>query len=212
MLALGGCATMRMPVPEPLTPAPEWRVESRGWRSSRLRFGPYEAHHIDYRERQRGGILDAISGKREWQQEYVFLLRDTTTAGDLWRVRCDHRDVERGVSVRGVRIELDDRASLECSAHPPEDPSDPWSLTLRRSGDRMPRGELRRGDSEYPVRGEAVGGEPCCSPSGYTLWKGDTLIGMVDRTDRGSVRLTPSLPPAESGLLAAVAAALLILN
>jgi len=212
LLALGGCATMRMPVPEALSTAPEWRVESRSYRSSRLRFGPFEAHRIAYRERQRGGILDAVTGKREWQQEYSFLLRDSASSEDLWRVRCDHRDVERGVRVRGVRIELDDRASLECSVNPPDDPSDPWALALRRSGDRMPRGELRRGEAEYEIRGEAVGGEPCCSPSGYTLWKDQALVGMVDRNDRGAVRITPSLDHEETALLAAVASALLILN
>jgi hypothetical protein len=209
LLALGGCAPMRLAVPEPLAPAPEWRVQTRGWRSDRMRFGPYEAHRIDFRERQRGGILDAISGKREWQQEYTFLLRDTTAAADLWAVRCDHRDVERGVSVRGVRLQLDDRASLECALNPPGDPSDPWTLRLGRSGDRMPRGELHRGESEYSVRGESAG-DGCCEPTGYELWKGDALLGMVDRYDRGTVRITPSLPAAETGLLAAVSAALLI--
>lgn len=212
LLALGACAAMRMTVPGPLASTPEWTVERSGWRGDRMRFGPYEVHDIEERNRQRGGILDALSGKREMQQSYDFLLRDTTAAEDLWRVRCDHRDVDRSVSVRGVRIGLEDRTSLECTLQPPADPSDPWTLRLGSSGERMPAGELRHpADSAgYRVRAQTPSGTGCCEVAGFVVSREDRPLLSLDRADRGRIRISPELTAAERHLLAAAAAALLL--
>lgn len=211
LLALGACAAVRMTVPGPLAGAPEWTVQRGGWRADRMRFGPYEAHHIEERSRQRGGILDALTGKREIQQTYEFLLRDTTASADLWRVRCDHRDVERGVSVRGVEIELDDRTSLECSIQPPDDPSAPWTMRLGSRGDRMPSGDVRQAadSAAYRVRAQTASGEGCCEVAGYVVRRQERPVVSVDLADRGSVRVG-EVPAEERHLLAAIAAALLL--
>jgi hypothetical protein len=212
LLLLGACTPMRMAVPGPLAAVPEWRAE---WhRGHRLRFGPYEAHGIEDRSRQRGGILDALSGKREYQQSYVFQLRDTTASADLWAARCDHRDVERSLGIRGVQVELDDRTSLECTINPPGDPSTPWTLTLARRGQRMPEGEMRQGQdgSAYEVRAQTHGGAGCCEVAGFLVRREGEVLLSVDRTNRGWIRLSPGRDASERPLLATAAAALLIAN
>jgi hypothetical protein len=213
LLLSGACTPMRMPVPAPLAETPEWRVE---WlRGRRMRFGPYEAHQITERNRARGGILDALTGKHEYQQRYEFMLRDTSGSADLLQVRCDHRDVERGVGIRGVQIQLADRASLECTVNPPGDPSQPWTLRLGRQGDRMPRGTLSQeaaDSSGYEVRAETHDGGGCCEVAGYLIRREERVLVSIDRSDRGWIRLASAAGDRERPLLAAGAAALLIAN
>jgi hypothetical protein len=212
LLLAAACTPGRMAVPAPLADTPEWRVEWSG--GSRLRFGPYEAHDIRDRGRQRGGILDALTGKREYQQSYTFLLRDTAAAADAWSVRCDHRDVERRVGVRGIEVQLDDRTSLECTLNPPGDPSAPWTLGVSRRGDRMPAGELAQGQDSaaYRVRAQTHDGGGCCEVAGFLIRREDDLVVSVDRGDRGWIRMAPAAPERDRLLLAAAAAALLIAN
>jgi hypothetical protein len=214
ILIVGACATMRMQVPVALAPAPEWRVERHGGGTRGIRFGPYAARVLEDRDRMRGGILDALSGKHENQQRFELILRDTAAAKDLWQVRCDHRDVERQLGIRGVQIQLADRTSLECTLNPPGDPSAPWTLRLDRSGDRLPTGGLGQSadSTAYRIRGETRDGDGCCSVAGYLVRGGERALMSVDRADRGWVRIAPEAGEDERGLLAAVAAALSIAN
>ena len=211
LVALGACMPMRVPVPAPLADAPEWVVRTGGWRADRLRFGPFEAHRIDREVRRRGGILDAVSGKRETQQEYEFLLRDTASTEDLWKVSCDQRDVERAVGLRGVNVQLDDRRSLDCRFQAAGDSAPEWRLSMGTRGDRMPAGELRLDSTRYQVQALNPGGESgCCEIAGYLVRADGGPLVLVDRADRGRVRLSSVVTDRERPLLAALAAALLI--
>jgi hypothetical protein len=214
-MAASGCATMRMAVPPTLAAAPEWSVRPRNpWRpDGPLRVGPYEAHHIDRDGvRQRGGIVDALKGKTEFQQRYEFMLRDTAAAGDLWAVRCDNRDIERGFKLGSVELSLDDRTSLECSLQPPGEPARAWTLRIGGEGDGAPGGTLRREEVSYQIEGEnPPGGQTdCCGALGYVLRREGRVIGAVEQVNWGRVRVAPEVGRDEGSLLAATAVALIL--
>jgi hypothetical protein len=214
-MAASGCATMRMAVPPTLATAPEWSVRPRNpWRpDGPLRVGPYEAHHIDRDGvRQRGGIVDALKGKTEFQQRYEFLLRDTTAVGDLWAVRCDNRDIERGFKLGSVELSLDDRTSLECSLQPPGEPARAWTLRIGGKGDGAPGGTLRRDEVSYEIEGEnPPGGQTdCCGALGYVVRRDGRVIGAVEQVQWGRVRVAPEVGRDEGSLLAATAVALIL--
>jgi hypothetical protein len=215
VLGASGCATTRMAVPPALSAAPEWSVRPRNqWRpDGPLRVGPYEAHRIDrHGIRQRGGIVDALKGKTEYQQRYEFLLRDTAAAGDLWAVRCDNRDIERGFKLGSVELSLDDRTSLECSLQPPGEPARAWTLRIGGADDGAPSGTLRREEVSYEIEGEnPPGGQTdCCLPLGYVLRREGRVIGAVEQIDWGRVRVAPEIGRDEGSLLAATAVALIL--
>jgi hypothetical protein len=208
-----GCATVRMPVPEPLAAAPEWVIRPRSaWRpDAALRVGPYEAYRIDrHGIRQRGGVMDVLKGKREFQQRYEFVLRDTAAARDLWSVRCDNRDVEQGVRLGGVELSLDDRSSLTCEIRESDQPA--WTLRVGGSDDGAPTGHLRRGELAYDLAGTNPPGgtDDCCQPLGYVVRRGESVLASLETTDHGRLRLAPSVAPAEASLLAAASVALVL--
>ena len=214
VLGAGGCATAGMAVPEALSGAPEWRVRLRSaWRpDSPLLVGPFEAHRIDHQGvRQRGGVLDALKGKKEFQQRYRFLVRDSAAGPDLWAVECDNRDVEQGVKLGSLEVSLDDRTSLECSIQPPGDSARAWSLRMRGEGEGVPRGSVRRGELAYKIEGEDPSLQTdCCRPVGYMVRRDGRLLGALENAHRGWVRVSPELGREEGGLLAAVFAALVL--
>jgi hypothetical protein len=215
VLAASGCATTRMAVPADLANAPEWSVRARSlWRpDAPLRVGPYEAHRIDrHGIRQRGGIVDALKGKKEYQQRYEFLLRDTAERRDLWAVRCDNRDVEQGIRLGSVELSLDDRTSLECSIQPPGEPARAWALRMRGSDDGAPAGRLTREEVSYQVEGESAPGPQtdCCEALGYVLRRDGRVLGAVENLDRGRVRVAPDVGADEGSLIAATALALIL--
>jgi hypothetical protein len=214
VLGCGGCATAGMAVPEGLSGAPEWRVRMRSaWRpDSPLLVGPFEAHRIDHQGvRQRGGVLDVLKGKKEFQQRYRFLVRDSAAGPDLWAVECDNRDVEQGVKLGSLEVSLDDRTSLECSIRPPGDSARAWSLRMRGEGDGVPRGSVRRGEFGYEIEGEDPSLQTdCCRPVGYMVRREGRLLGALENAHRGWVRVSPEVGPEEGGLLAAVFAALVL--
>jgi hypothetical protein len=210
-----GCTSTRMAVPPSLEAAPEWRVRPRShWRpDAPLRVGPYEAHGIDrHGIRQRGGVVDALKGKKEYQQRYEFMLRDTAGRRDLWAVRCDNRDVERGIRLGSVELSLDDRTSLECSIQPPGEPARAWALRMRGRDDGVPSGRLTREEVSYQVTGQNPPGPQadCCEPLGYVVQREGRVLGAVDNTDRGRVRVAPDVSPDEGSLLTAAAVALIL--
>jgi hypothetical protein len=214
-MGTSGCVTVaRMEVPPTLAAAPEWSVRPRNqWRpDGPLRVGPYEAHRIDrHGIRQRGGVVDALKGKTEFQQRYEFLLRDTTAAGDLWAVHCDNRDIERGYRLGSVELSLDDRTSLECSLQPPGEPDQAWTLRMRGE-DGAPGGTLRREEVSYEIEGEnPPGGQTdCCGAMGYVLRREGRVIGAVEQYHWGRVRVAPEVGRDEGSLLAATAVALIL--
>ncbi|MBD0319506.1 MAG: hypothetical protein ICV87_04180 [Gemmatimonadetes bacterium] len=214
VLGAAGCATAGMPVPEALSAAPEWRVRMRNhWRpDSPLLVGPFEAHRIDHQGvRQRGGVLDVLKGKKEYQQRYRFLVRDSAAGPDLWAVECDNRDVEQGVRLGSVELSLDDRTSLECSIQAPGDSARAWSLRMRGSGDGVPTGSVRRGELGYDIVGEDASLQTdCCRPVGYMVRREGRLLGALENAHRGWVRVSPEVGPEEGSLLAAVFAALVL--
>lgn len=214
-VAASGCAATHMAVPAELAAAPEWKVRpSSQWRpDAPLRVGPYEAHRIDrHGVRQRGGIVDALKGKREYQQRYEFLLRESAGRRDLWAVRCDNRDVERGIRLGSVELSLDDRTSLECSIQPPGEPARAWALRMQGSEDGVPAGRLTREEVSYQVEGENPPGPQadCCEALGYRVRREGRVLGAVENTDRGRVRVAPDVSPDEGSLLTAAAVALIL--
>ena len=215
VLGASGCATTRMAVPEPLSTAPEWTVRARRlWRPDvSLHVGPYQAHRIDrHGTRQRGGVVDALKGKREYQQRYEFTLRDTAAGRDVWAVRCDNRDVEQGFELGRVELSLDDRTSLECAIQPPGEPSRAWTLRIAGSDDGAPAGHLRRDEASFEIAGENPPGEQtdCCQALGYVVRRDGRVIGSVDGSWPGHVRVAPEVGRAEGSLIAATAVALLL--
>ncbi|HEX8392023.1 MAG TPA: hypothetical protein VF665_06680 [Longimicrobium sp.] len=217
LVALSACVSMYpdpMPVPEQLAAAPEWRVSARmGMRNpARLLFGPFSADTVQIRDiRQRGGILDAVAGKREYQQQYTFVLRDTLRTV-RWMARCDSRERERGVAIGSVDIELGSGLSLECDLRPGADTASQWKLQVTGRNDGMPAGTLRRGEASFAISGKRAPGraEEDGWPAGYHVTRDGILVLAVDRTPPGYVRMAPGLSPDDQALLAAASAALML--
>lgn len=214
--ALPACAAIQpdlMPVPADLADAPEWRVHTRhGLRNPlRLQWGPFSVDTVHLRDtRQRGGVLDIVGGKREFQQEYSFVLRDT--AGTVrWMARCDGRDRERGVSIGSVQVELGSGMSLDCDLRPGADSMGQWKLRLAGRDGAMPTGSVQRGEASYPLAGEAYPGDDETGwPAAYHLSREGVVVAAVDRSHPGFVRMSPALSPDEQAVLAAACTALLL--
>lgn len=213
---LSACAGIQpdlMPVPDELAEAPAWRVHTRrGLRTPlRLRWGPFSVDTVHLRDtRQRGGVLDIVGGKREFQQEYSFVLRDTL-ATVRWTARCDGRDRERGVSIGSVDVELGSGMSLNCDLRPGADSAGQWKLELAGRNGAMPTGTIRRGDVRYEIAGQAYPGDDETGwPRGYHLNHDGALVAAVDRSHPGMVRMTAALSADSQALLAAASTALLL--
>lgn len=213
---LPSCAAIQpdlMPVPAELADAPAWRVHTRnGLRNPlRLHWGPFAVDTVHLRNtRQRGGVLDIVGGKREFQQEYSFVLRDTLRTA-RWTARCDGRDRERGVSIGSVEVELGSGMSLECDLRAGADSVGEWKLQLSGRDGAMPQGTVRRGEASFRISGQAYPGDDETGwPMGYHLERDGALVAAVDRSHPGTVRMDPSLPADDQALLAAASTALLL--
>ncbi|HZG42359.1 MAG TPA: hypothetical protein VEY93_05315 [Longimicrobium sp.] len=203
-----------MPVPEALSTSEAWTVEMRhDRRGVRYRFGPYRVANVRWHDvRQRGGVVDAIKGKREYQERYEFALRDSTEGSATTRVECDSRDRDRGFSIGSMDIELESGLSLDCRVFLGADSAAlAATLTLASRNDNVPRGTIERGEVKYEISGERERGDDDEElPRAYLVRRGETLVGMVDRTHPGIIRVSPSLPPADQDLVAAALMALLL--
>ena len=216
LVVTGACAlsTPPMPVPEALAASQEWPVQMRhDWNSPpRFRFGPYRVQDVRYHDiRQRGGVVDALKGKREYQQRYEFTVRDS--AQDLLRtqVSCDSRDRDRGFSVGAVDVELESGLSLECQVSAPIDTAATWTVRLAGRDSDAVRGVFEGGGRSFEIVGEQTHPESDDGfPAGYLLRRDGVVVGMVDRTNTGAIRLSPGLPRDEQELLAAALMALLL--
>lgn len=217
LAGLSACMSMHpdpMPVPEQLAAAPAWEVKARlGLRTPvRLQWGPFSVDTVQVRDiRQRGGIMDAVAGKREYQQEYHFALRDTLHTV-RWAARCDSRDRDRGVSIGSVDIELGSGLSLECDLRPGADSASQWKLQVAGRNDDMPAGTLRRGASTYSITGKRgpAQAEDDGWPRAYHVTRDGILVLAVDRAHPVIVRMAPGLPADEQALLAAASTALML--
>jgi hypothetical protein len=202
-----------MPVPEALSTTEAWTVEMRHDRMVRYRFGPYRVANVRWHDiRQRGGVVDAIKGKREYQERYEFALRDSTEGSAITRVECDSRDRDRGFSIGSMDIELESGLSLNCRVFLDADSAAlAGTLTLASRNDNVPRGTIERGEVKFEITGERERGDDDEQlPRAYLVRRGETLVGMVDRTHSGLIRISPSLPREEQDLVAATLMALLM--
>lgn len=216
LAALPACAVIQpdvMPVPEELADAPVWRVHTRRalLHPLRVQWGSFAADTVQFRDtRQRGGVLDIVGGKREFQQEYSFVTRDTSRAV-RWTARCDGRDRERGVTLGSVDVELGSGMSLDCDLRPGADSAGQWKLQLSGRNGGMPGGALQRGGTRYEIAGQAYAGDDETGwPMGYLVSRGGALVAAVDRSHPGSVRMSPALPAEDRALLAAASTALFL--
>jgi hypothetical protein len=217
LASLSACAFPSMPpmpVPEALSTTDAWTVEMRHDRQGvRYRFGPYRVANARRHDvRQRGGVVDAIKGKREYQERYEFALRDSTAGSAITRVECDSRDRDRGFSIGSLDIELETGLSLNCRVFPDADSAARSGvLTLAARNDHVPRGTIERGEVKFEIVGERERGDDDEElPRAYLVRQGETLVGMVDRTHPGIIRVSPSLPREEQDLVAATLMALLL--
>ena len=217
LASLSACAFPSMPpmpVPEALSTIDAWWVEMRhDQRGVRYRFGPYRVANVRWHDvRQRGGVVDALKGKREYQERYEFALRDSTEGSAITRVECDSRDRDRGFSIGSVEIELESGLSLECRLYPDADSAAlAGTLKLGARDSNVPRGTIERGEVKFEIAGERERGDDDEElPRAYLVRRGQTLVGMVDRTHPGLIRVSPSLPREEQDLVAAALTALLL--
>jgi hypothetical protein len=217
LVSLSACAFPAMPpmpVPEALSTTEAWTLEMRHDRQTvRYRFGPYRVANVRWHDiRQRGGVVDAIKGKREYQERYEFALRDSTEGSAITRVECDSRDRDRGFSIGSMDIELESGLSLNCRVFPDADSAAlAGTLTLAARNDNLPSGTIERGEVKFEIAGERERGDDDEGlPRAYLVRQGETLVGMVDRTYPGIIRVSPSLPREEQDLVAATLMALLM--
>ncbi len=217
LVSLSACAFPAMPpmpVPEALSTTEAWTLEARHDRQTvRYRFGPYRVANVRFHEiRGRGGVVDVLKGKREYQQRYEFALRDSAEAPRETRVQCDSRDRDRGYSIGSVEIELESGLSLNCRVFLDADSAAlGGSLTIAARNDNLPSGTIERGEVKLEVAGERERGDDDEGiPRAYLVRRGETLVGMVDRTYPGIIRVSPSLPREEQDLVAAALMALLM--
>jgi hypothetical protein len=217
LVSLSACAFPSMPpmpVPEALSTTDAWPVEMRHDRLGvRYRFGPYRVANVRWHDiRQRGGVVDGLKGKREYQERYEFAVRDSTEGSAITRVECDSRDKDRGFSIGSVDIELESGLSLNCRLFPDAGSAAlAGTLTLAARNDNVPRGTIERGEAKFEIVGERERGDDDEElPRAYLVRRGETLVAMVDRTHPGLIRISPSLSRAEQDLVAATLMALLL--
>ena len=216
LLATSACALAPkpLPVPEALAATEQWRVEMRiDQRGVRYRFGRYLVAGVRWHDvRQRGGVVDALKGKREYQERYEFAIRDSAQESAVTRVQCDSRDRARGYSVGGVGIELESGLSLECRLFPESD-SAATSGTLRigARNDRTPRGSVERGGTRFEIHGQRERSDDDGElPRAYLVRRDSALVAMLDRTGPGYIHVAPSLAREEQDLVAATLISLLL--
>lgn len=203
-----------MPAPESLAGTEAWRVQMhhRGSRE-RYAFGPYQVANVRRHDvRQRGGVVDALKGKREYQERFEFALRDSTEGSPITRVECDSRDRDRGFSIGSLDIELSSGLSLDCLLYLDADSAAvSGKLALAARDDRVPAGTVERGDVRFEIGGErARGDDEDALPRTYLARREGVVVGMADRGYPGYIRVSPSLPHEERDFLAATLMALLI--
>lgn len=219
LLGTAACAvtlgTQDLPVPEALATSQPWTVEMRhDWRRGtvRYRFGPYHVENVHHGEiRQRGGVVDALKGKREYQQRYSFAIADSAAGARPTRVQCDGRDRDRGFSIGSVDIELESGMSLECRLQVEADTGAAWVLKLGGRDDDPAAGVLERGGTRYEVTSDlstAETGEKF-APA-YLVRRDSAFVAMAYRAFAGLVRISPDLEPSDRDVIAAALMALVL--
>lgn len=215
LAASGGCTVgtpLPLPVPEALSTTEPWPVTVRyRWPSPpRYHVGPYHVENVHHGDiRQRGGILDALKGKREYQQRYSFAVRDSAQEAPHTRVLCDGRDRDRGFSIGSVEIELGSGMSLECRVYLDGDTA-AWVLKLGGQDGDPAAGVLEQGDTRYQISGELSTAEPGenFAPA-YLVRRDSALVAMVYTRHSGLMRVSPVLEGTERRVVAAGLLALL---
>lgn len=214
LLALAGCQTARMPVPDTLSAAPRMVVQGRqGLRiNQRLRFGPFEAHEVS-RSWTRGRGLQVLTvSENRRRQRYAFTLRES--GQDHWRVECEVTLLTQGLEAGGVEITPINRSRLECQLQSLADPSERWNLELAERHERPLAGAVRGGGRALEVQGtnRLDHGYPTDRTTGYEIAERGRHLAAVEVINSGAVWLQPDLDPAQRSLLSAVAAAMLLLE
>jgi hypothetical protein len=212
--ALGGCSTARMPVPAGLEAAPRLDVQGRqGMRiRQQLRFGPYETHELQ-RSWTLGRDLSvrpvSASGRR---QRFEFTLREE--GRPIWRADCQATLVRAGATVGGVEIDPLDRSTLECRLDGAGDTGEHWNLSMSEQYERPLAGAARQGAATVEVRGtnRLDGALSAAQTTGYEITEGGRALAAVEVVNDGAVWLRPDLGAERRGMLAALAAALLLVE
>lgn len=214
-IATGGCATARLAVPTELADAPRYAVVGRqGVQGQReVRFGPYRLQRVE-RSWVRGAGLALSDGRRDLRldratQEYAFAFGDGPTPDH--EVRCVAAFRHAGLELPEGTLSPVDRSSLRCAIV--DGLGIEWTLDLRESFDRPPKGTLHWNDRRITVAGTSRldGGLATQGLlAGYHLWDGGVTVGAVEMVNDGAVWLNSRVEGAHRHLLAAAAAALLL--
>jgi hypothetical protein len=214
VLALPGCSTARLPVPDALAGSERMAVSGRQGLRLResLRFGPYEAHQVSRswtRGRDRG---EASATASDRSQSFRFVLREA--GHDHWHVAC-HASVTRlRIDAVVVDVHPTDESALYCNLESVERATTAWTLELRERRDRPLSGHL----AVHAQRLEVVGTNrlerslPLGTTSGYEIRETGTAVAAVEVINHGAVWLREDQDPERRRLLSAVAAALLLLE
>jgi hypothetical protein len=211
---LAACQAARMPLPDDLAEAERLVVSGRqGLRlNQRLRFGTYETDRVSRtstRGRDRG---TEAAQQRDRRQSYRFTLLENGQA--YWFVACEIRLTNVRLDLVVVDVHPTDESVLYCNVQSLADPARAWELDLRERRGRPLAGELVSGGERLDVVGtnELHGSWPGGSTSGYQFRAGQDVLGSVEVVNRGAVWLSRDLDPERRRVLAAVAAALLLLD
>jgi hypothetical protein len=215
LVLTAACASARMELPGELAATERLAVTGRqGWTATRaVRFGAYEAAAVD-RSWTWGNDLQINEYERNRRRQgYAFTLR--AGAEGAWRVECDARLLVRGVTVRGVTIEGENRSSLECEVKPEGVTSGSWRLALAEQGEKPLAGTLAGPGGSFAVAGtNQLQGTPLPAgqATGYRFERGGRVHGAVEVINDGAVWLHGATEVRELAVLAAAATALLLLE
>jgi hypothetical protein len=212
---LAACQAARMPLPDDLAEAERLVVSGRhGLRfNQRLRFGTYETDRVSRtgtRGRERG--MAESAQQRDRRQAYRFTLLENGQAH--WFVACEIRLTNVRFDLVVVEVHPTDESGLYCNVQSLADSSHAWELDLQERRGRPLAGTLALGDEQLDVIGtnELRGSLPLGATSGYQITAGQEVLGSVEVVNRGAVWLHRDLDPERRRVLAAVAAALLLLD
>lgn len=214
MILLAGCQTARMPLPQALSASERLPVQGRQGMKIRehMHFGPYEAIDID-RSWTRGSDLQVLAYKgNRRNQQYAFVLREGGVS--RWRVACDVFLRVHAVRTPVVDVDVTNRSELECSLHAIDQPAEAWRLSLEEKGERPLEGVLLGEGLHFEVRGtrHLEKGLPAEATTGYQVTDAAQPVGAVEVIGSGAVWLHEAVQPAQRGVLAATATALLLLE
>jgi hypothetical protein len=209
--AFGGCVTARIPVPRTLLEAHRFPVEGRnGWRLNEdFRFGPFEISDVR-RSWTRGSDLEVqvYEGSKRVQQ-YRFELVDEDD--EQWDVSCGAFLRMRAADFEVLEVEFENRAELDCTIAPAEDPDDAWTLSLRGESETSFEGTLSDGDEDLHVMGinELENALSSGSITGYEIHD-EGAVAAVEVINDGTVWLDSASTDERRAVLAATVASLLL--